>query len=66
MIFQIKAEQNYKLAGWVYIDKEDDNRVCLVRNRDTAWKTQNRDTAYCLLNLCKVNAPDYKWELATL
>ena len=66
MIFQIKAEQNYKLAGWVYIDKEDDNRVCLVRNRDTAWKTQNRDTAYYLLNLCKVNEPDYKWELETL
>ena len=40
MIFQIKAIQNYKLAGWVYIDKADDNRVCLVRNKQTAWKTE--------------------------
>lgn len=65
MIFQIKAIQNYKLAGWVYIDKADDNRVCLVRNKQTSWKTENRETAYYLLNLCKVNEPDYEWELAT-
>ena len=68
MVFQIKAIQNYKLAGWLYIDKSDgndDNKGYLVANRRVAWKTKNRETAYYMLNLCKVKDPTYIWELAT-
>lgn len=65
MVFQIKAMHNYKFAGWLYIDKSDGNKGYLVNDSRVAWKTQNRETAYYMLNLCKVKDSTCKWELAT-